>query len=495
MLQHWLNPEAILRDKEGTDFNKETFHHDLPHWPHHLKQFLLPPPVFSVSTSTGLVLALRQRPVDVLYSLLHSQVRKPPEVQPVARQRTHDGISRIQRGTDKITDFATDRLRHFMLSNSLIETATMCLHIVVQTDERYYMSKKLVERCCSPTEGLYRNEILPTVSQKFQNISSYHLPDPRSLEEEDLWVQDSEPQVRNLAYEFLTALGSKKVASRNLNQFEPFYNYGQQPDTYYAQNGYQSYLDQHLDYNRYPDYQNYFSGFSLMHDALYLYLNRLVRHIWYLPLITKREEKEPGSSPAWQQNITHHNLDHVQLLLNRLQDFLKVEKDKITKPKENSSQYQRSYSGRPYQREGNGSQSSNLQVTDFVQDLCRYFNNDLANPQVKDEELTDDELLSRKSFYVLVSRCLQVSCLYQVLLNHMGKLPSLLPTYSNQFSELTFSELTLNPGAANLMNKFLVYLMIRSSESDVKDLKMSLTHHCPAFFSAQDASLAETYTK
>lgn len=123
---------------------QNTFYQDVAQWDPNFKQFLLPQTVFSAATERGLNIYARQRPVDVLYSLLLEQAVFPPIVYSASRLQSQDLNPRQQPTQDRGTEYFYQSLKQFMVATDPQETTILLLHIASQVEEQYLVPTRLL---------------------------------------------------------------------------------------------------------------------------------------------------------------------------------------------------------------------------------------------------------------------------------------------------------------------------------------------------------------
>lgn len=108
-------------------------------WHPLMRQFLLPPKVYVLGSSSGIELYCHQRPIDVLVTLLLKQVYSHGDQAPAMNRSAQATYSRQHANLLQAAEGFLPELRDFLVKNDLAETTTMLLHILSESDELYFV--------------------------------------------------------------------------------------------------------------------------------------------------------------------------------------------------------------------------------------------------------------------------------------------------------------------------------------------------------------------
>lgn len=301
----------------------------------------------------------------------------------------------------------------------------------------------------------------------------------------------SDTRVQDLASQILILLGNWKVVTvKNSEQIQDYLNRTNLDQRRWENqasglNTYRPYQEPIQDYS-----DRTVSSISLLHNSLYKYFHNIVSFFWKSPLFTK-----PTVSSKSLKVIEVIDPSNLRLVQERLLNILSL-KSKISgdapRRKERNQMFGGSSQTRDREQRG---PLADPKVQAFVAAVCRLLNHGLEAPRLLNEELSDEELDSRRSFFVMVERTLQVVYLFEALCKFKPLLMTLNDPEVDQLCTLTFSELVLNNLAGDLINKLLLVLAVKASDDASYQLQNNLHSVCKDFYSVNDANFAVTYRK
>lgn len=236
------------------------------------------------------------------------------------------------------------------------------------------------------------------------------------------------------------------------------------------------------------------SSFTLLHNALYKYFKRLAVIFWFSKLFERMRHISTGKL-EWSEGIDKSSLFVAENRLKKLRAFLEYHQSDISKKLDRPLNSKQSSFRVNKDPKSSKSVVIDQKISQFVAGVCDTINKELEGPKIKQDEMTDQELLSRSSFYSLLDRTIQVIDLFNILSNHLSRFPTDYRQENQQLSSLTFSEFVLNPMAADVMNKFLITMMMKSEEGFAESLSSLLKANCSMFISSNDALFASAFSR
>lgn len=236
------------------------------------------------------------------------------------------------------------------------------------------------------------------------------------------------------------------------------------------------------------------STFTLLHTALYKYVNRLICYFWKSKLIVPRSDKQARTN--W---TTSHMSQTLKLMTNRLyllKNFIREYKFVISKgeiPKtQQKSMFKKTSVERVDCREAK-SVAVSQKIQAFI-DLVSY-QIDKEGLKLVSEELSDEENASRQAFYTLLDRTLEIVELLSVLDRSKDQLGHLPGSILVQISRLSVADAVLSPFSEEIVRELLLRLSVQADEVTWYWLTNELASRCPSYFKKQDMEFVSLFQK
>lgn len=134
-------------------------------------------------------------------------------------------------------------------------------------------------------------------------------------------------------------------------------------------------------------------------------------------------------------------------------------------------------------------------TSELVSSVAELFNKYLQFGQLSNKELQLEDLEMRQQFCFLIDRTLQVIRFYQEIVQRKRSMSFFSERQLFQIVNAVFKDLVLHSEGPEIMNKYLLLLLIFETQSNVEPLSERFRLFLPSCFSHQDACFAVCFSK
>jgi len=467
-----------------------------------VKQVFIEPELVSVLTSSCLHLSLRLRPVDLLFGALVNKIRYS-QLQPQVAQNQINMFRTEVILEQKLASHYSQDLIKFVADFGPLDSCAMLLQILCSPKERFYVfshkDQTVKERMHETTLlNAYQNT---NSSRVMNNSSRLHdgFPEDKRFSFE---IQRLNPLLEEQALELFFKLGSYSLIKIDHLERDWLRRQEQAYGRTFFSDGQQAKSENWKEKERlFMRLNESLPSNSLILDSIFVYFSRLTRYalitrpIWNASLFdTDSVRKRKGEFVEVLENIPLKTLDLIHDKLTNLLTFLLDHQQNLLSERipENFKRYHWASINPP--------RSEKLirispKTSELVGSVAELFNKYLQFGQLSNKELNLEDLDMRQQFCFLIDRSLQVIRFYQEIVQRKRSMSFFSERQLFQLVNAVFKDLVLHSEGPEIMNKYLLLLLIFENQANVEPLSERFRLFLPSCFTHQDAHFAVCFSK
>lgn len=463
-------------------------------FPSIVKQVFIEPELVSVLTPSSLHLCFRLRPVDLLFGALVNKLRYS-QVQPHVAQNQINMFRTEVILEQKLASHYSQDLIKFVADFGPLDSCTMLLQILCSPKERFYVfshkDQTVKDRMHeSSVLNAYQN---PSSSRLMNNSSRQDGPEEKKFSFE---VQRVSPQLEEQALELFFKLGSYSLIKIDHLERDWLKRQEQAYGRAFFSDATNPRADNWKEKERlFMRLNERLPSNSLILDSLFVYFSRLTRPVWNASLFDPESlQRRKGEFVEVLENTPLKTLDLIHDKLSSLLSFLLDHQQNLLSERvpENFKRYQWT-SVSPARADKFVRISP--KTSELVGSVAELFNKYLQFGQLSNKELQLEDLDLRQQVCFLIDRTLQVVRFYQEIVQRKRSLSFFSERQLFQIVNAVFKDLVLHSEGPEIMNKYLLLLLIFENQNNVEPLSERFRLFLPACFGHQDAHFAVCFSR
>jgi hypothetical protein len=471
--------------------------YEFPFYQYHVKQVFIEPEILAVLSTHSLILSLRQRPVDLLFSLIYFQINfKIPEVD--TPTTTNFPLSTYNR-TDKPVEPAifkkfSRNLSNFFVNYGPLEGCINLLQIICSKyDDKFYYSVSQEAQFTTLSPQQNQDMSFNQEGQNFSFMGPNHSERATSLRQ-------------NLFPEKMVGL---KVITKGTRQNETelaiqlYFKLGSM--AFVRQDRYR--LDQGNFHNRPAYHQEFLAPAvsatqprTLLYDSLLTYFVRLTRPIWNNTIFDVESiESKDGRLTQIVETVSLRGIDVIGQKLSDLMAFLLCYKSQILVVSRDDSTS--NLASAPFNLKPSLDISQIIdktivipkEVAEFFAETSKSIFTEDRSSVLEDIAISKEEQEARYEFYCLVNRTIQVLTFINIVISRKSSLKFFSQAQYMQLAQLICKDLVLHPKANDVLSKYLCMFLLFEDKREVLPLCRSFRSSMPLFFGKVEENFLTCY--